>query len=130
MPLIRIFYAFLVLLLLGAGTCDSKSQDMFRQIADKNWYHSREEDQNGLKAYRAEGYAFPPSRGRAGFRLHADGTFVELAIARADGIEEKTGTWTKGQQPNTIQTNVAGNIQVIEYVSLTKGLLLVKPSKD
>ena len=37
-------------------------------IIFRHWIHSREEDANGLEVYRPEGFDFPPSFGRDGFR--------------------------------------------------------------
>ena len=39
-------------------------------------------------------HRFPPSRGRAGFELMSDGSYVDIGIAPADGPQEAKGTWT------------------------------------
>jgi hypothetical protein len=57
------------------------------------WVHSGEEDTADAKVYRPEGYPLPRSRGRAGFEIREDGTFVSHRIAATDGIAHATGRW-------------------------------------
>jgi hypothetical protein len=58
------------------------------------WLHSREEDREGETVYRPAGYDFPPARGRFGFELRPDGTYVELGPGPTDRPEEgATGRW-------------------------------------
>ena len=57
------------------------------------WMHSFEEDTDIYKVYRLTGYEFPPARGREGFTIAANGEFVLLAIAAADGTESRPGQW-------------------------------------
>jgi hypothetical protein len=60
----------------------------------RHWVHSREEDAGGEEVYRPEGFAFPPSFGRDGFELRADGTFIQDDVGPADGIVRVRGRWT------------------------------------
>jgi hypothetical protein len=57
------------------------------------WVHSHEEDTPGHAVYRPDGYAFPPSRGRGGFDLSADGTMVQLGPGPTDRTELRPGRW-------------------------------------
>lgn len=57
------------------------------------WTHSREEDTADVAVYRPEGFAFPPSRGRDGFELRPDGSFVQRDIGPADATVAVTGRW-------------------------------------
>jgi len=58
------------------------------------WMHSHEEDAPGRQAYRPATFHFPPSRGRAGFHLHADGSLTEIGIGANDTPDERAGRWT------------------------------------
>jgi hypothetical protein len=58
------------------------------------WLHSHEEDSADQMILRPVTFRFPPSRGRAGFELRADGSYVDIGIAPADGVQETQGTWT------------------------------------
>ncbi|HYG40227.1 MAG TPA: hypothetical protein VD908_16475, partial [Cytophagales bacterium] len=49
------------------------------------------EDSAGLKAYRPDTFKFPPSRGRAGFKIENDSTFILYSIAPTDGWEKHYG---------------------------------------
>lgn len=57
------------------------------------WIHSHEEDRPGEMVFRPASYAFPPSRGRSGFELRADGSATEIGISPRDGQVERTGSW-------------------------------------
>jgi hypothetical protein len=59
----------------------------------QNWVHSFEEDSDGITVYRTAKYAFPPARGRAGIEFEPDETFIDWAIAPADGTKAITGHW-------------------------------------
>lgn len=59
----------------------------------RHWVHSREEDAGGVEVYRPRGFAFPPSFGRDGFEMLADGTFVQFEIGPADGTVAVRGRW-------------------------------------
>ena len=61
----------------------------------QRWLHSREEDTATERVYRPAAYPFPPSRGRPGFELRRDGTFVEIGIGPTDRPLETgpPGSW-------------------------------------
>lgn len=60
----------------------------------RRWIHSHEEDSEREMVFRPASYPFPPSRGRTGFELRADGSLVHIGIAPADGPRESAGHWT------------------------------------
>ena len=82
----------LLLFCLMGSTC-LRPSGKFAMIYDKTWLHAVEEDSGGVEVYRPNTYAFPPSRGRTGFSLSADGTFRLYSIAPTDGLEEHQGRW-------------------------------------
>ena len=55
--------------------------------------HSHEEDTAGVTVYRGKDHPFPPSRGRTGFELWADGRAVYLGIDAADGLSRTPARW-------------------------------------
>ena len=59
----------------------------------RHWVHSNEEDEDDLLVYRPAGYPLPPARGRRGFELREDGTFVEHGIAATDKRATLEGRW-------------------------------------
>lgn len=59
-----------------------------------SWLHSHEEDSGDERVYRPSDFAFPPSRGRAGFELCADGTLRERRLGVTDVPSQATGSWT------------------------------------
>ena len=65
-----------------------------RNEMQERWLHSHEEDTATEMVFRDGSFAFPPSRGRVGFELRADGFYVDLGIAPADGVLETEGTWS------------------------------------
>jgi hypothetical protein len=58
------------------------------------WWHVHEEDADGVQVFRRDGTPLPPARGRTGFTVRQDGTFVYLDIAPADGTLPRPGRWT------------------------------------
>lgn len=57
------------------------------------WLHSHEEDTATTLVYRPVKFAFPPSRGRSGFALRADGTLNARKPGPTDQTEHSDGTW-------------------------------------
>ena len=112
---------------LMATTC-LRETDPDAHLFGKTWLHAHEEDSDDIKMYRPNTYSFPPSRGRTGFSLDADGTFRLLAIAPTDGLEEHTGKWemvNKNIMRITFSENRAENFQ-LELLAVTADLLKVK----
>ena len=64
-----------------------------RSALERPWVHSHEEDTADEQVFRPADFAFPPSRGRRGFELRADGSYVETAPGPTDRPEEASGTW-------------------------------------
>lgn len=61
-----------------------------------HWIHSHEEDTADTLVYRAEGFAFPPSRGRNALELRSDGSATDKPIAPTDGNASYDGRWELG----------------------------------
>lgn len=64
-----------------------------QDILTQNWVHSHEEDTETQMVFRPPTYKFPPSRGRSGFELKADGKLINRGIAPTDGPTETSGSW-------------------------------------
>jgi hypothetical protein len=58
-----------------------------------DWLHAHEDDYDDVEVYRPASEEFPPARGREGFAIHRDGSFVKLGIAPADGTVRTAGQW-------------------------------------
>jgi hypothetical protein len=92
----------------------------------RRWVHSFEDDGPGFRAYRPQGYAFPPARGREGFLLERGGRYVLYAIARGDGNAAAAGTW-KRVGPDTLEVRAAsGDAERLHILSVTDELLKVR----
>ena len=59
-----------------------------------HWIHSREEDRDDVQVFRREGFRFPVSFGRDGFRIFDDGTFLQEDLGPAEGIVTVPGRWS------------------------------------
>jgi hypothetical protein len=95
-----LLYLFLVVLVTAfSAYIFSDSQNSidinFKEVLDKNWLHSYEEDFDALEVYRQDDYEFPPSRGRRGFCIKRDGNFIEFVIAPTDGLLPVSGSWER-----------------------------------
>jgi hypothetical protein len=92
----------------------------------QHWVHSFEDDGPGFRAYRPRSYAFPPARGREGFKLDRDGRYVQYAIARGDGNVEVAGTW-KRVAPDTLEVKTAGgSAERLQILSVADGVLKLR----
>ncbi len=47
-----------------------------------------------MEVFRPDGVSLPPARGRDGFEMRVDGTFLQDDIGPADGIVQVPGRWT------------------------------------
>ena len=99
-------FIFLLALSLMGSTCRPQSE-VATVLYDKTWLHAVEEDSADVTVYRPNTYSFPPSRGRTGFSLDADGTFRMLRIAPTDGLEEHQGRW-KMVKKDLMHVTIAG----------------------
>ncbi|MBC7447452.1 MAG: hypothetical protein H7330_05280 [Hymenobacteraceae bacterium] len=70
----------------GAGTVDVATMQ-------RTWLHAHEEDHGDTLVFRPNTYAFPPSRGRTGFEISANGELTQYDIAPTDGLEKRLGRW-------------------------------------
>ncbi|SFB75961.1 hypothetical protein SAMN05421780_101320 [Flexibacter flexilis DSM 6793] len=122
---------FLVVLLLAslsltAGRCGGGGKDQQNmQYLFTTWKHSYEEDKDGLTVFRDETFSFPPSRGRRGFTISSDGTFIDRPIAAADGNEARKGRWRykDGELEMLLDDGQSYKVEVVE---MEKGLLKIK----
>ncbi|MDY0748713.1 hypothetical protein SNE35_29715 [Paucibacter sp. R3-3] len=91
------------------------------------WRHSHEEDTPGESVYRRASYAFPPSRGRHGFELRADGTGTDSAIAPADGAASSKVRWSLAANGSLVLTNAAGMaLSTMSVMSASPDQLIVR----
>lgn len=126
----------LLFFILGTAGCQN---DKLQSLFGKTFRHAYEDDKEGMKAFRPKSYNFPPARGRSGFRLEEDGTFVSLDIAPADGTREVRGNWeVVEEKPLTINVTLPGydnpraeTVRTMrwELVSVTDSLLYVRVRK-
>lgn len=65
-----------------------------REILQQHWIHSHEEDTASEMVFRPAHFSFPPSRGRIGLELKADGTAIDYGIGPTDASQVSTGSWT------------------------------------
>jgi hypothetical protein len=135
-----LFYQFLIFfvkllstlfffLLLTAQTCQ-KNRTNINPAIFGHWVHSFEEDKNHLQAYRPASYSFPLARGREGFELKENGSFVLHRIGPADGTEQINGAW-KATGQNKIQISfekAAMAPYTIQLIQVNDTLLTLKKS--
>ena len=113
-----------IMFMLMGGQC-KKGSDQNTQYLFTSWKHSYEEDEEGINVFRDINYSFPPSRGRRGFTITANGTFIDQPIAPTDGNEQNKGSWQhKGNVLTVVLEN--GRTYKVEIISLEKGLMKVR----
>lgn len=95
----------------------------------KTWFHSREEDAEGLKVYRVENFNFPPSRFREEMEIEDNGEFIVTVPGTTDGRQEMIGTWT-ASEGNKISVTFSEMKPQDQYQSLLKPYTLEIVSVD
>ncbi len=82
-----------------------------------SWFHSHEEDEPGRKIYRSAGFPFPPSRGRTGFTIEANGDVVINQPGMDDRTTTNPGTWSLDGNILTItSTTWSGSFEVVKTI--------------
>ena len=94
----------------------------------RRWIHSHEEDTETEMVFRPADYRFPPSRGRRGFELRADRTYVDVGIAKGDGPEESDGSWELEENDGlTLHlTDASGRRRVLKVAHADQDRLVVR----
>jgi hypothetical protein len=103
------------------------AKDATPDLLQKRWLHSHEEDSDTEMVFRPASFKFPPSRGRAGFDLKPNQSFIDIGIAPTDGPRESSGTWKL--QDNQLQLFTSSSSQAsrtLQIVSADKDRLVVK----
>ena len=96
-------------------------------LLQKRWLHSHEEDSDTEMVFRPASFKFPPSRGRAGFDLKPNSSFIEIGIAPADGPQESKGTWQLlDNKLELYKPSSSTPARTMQIVSADKNRLVVK----
>jgi hypothetical protein len=99
-----------------------------RELLHRFWVHSHEEDTDTEMVFRPDDYKFPPSRGRRGFQLNADGSLVRTGPGPTDRPESQTGRWelTQGGDLVLYPESPSGKSQSLRIASIDEDKLVVK----
>ncbi len=91
-----------------------------------HWVHSHEEDTADTRVFRPGSRGFPPSRGRQGFELDADGTLVERGPGPVDRTVTRAGTWHLDADDRLVLRVPGRPDQVFEVELLDREQLIVR----
>ena len=104
-------------------------KDALPELLQKRWLHSHEEDSDTEMVFRPASFKFPPSRGRAGFDLKPNNSFVDIGIAPTDGPLESKGTWKlHDNELELFKSSSSTPTRTLQIVSADKNRLVVKKS--
>ena len=98
------------------------------EILCQHWIHSHEEDTESEIIFRPASFKFPPSRGRRGFELRADGVLIATGIGPTDRPLETEGKW-KLESAGRLAFYSASRpepTRVMEISSVKKDRLVIK----
>ncbi len=111
---------------LMAAKCKAQNTIDESRIENIKWMHSYEEDTNEVKVYRPDTYGFPPSRGRTGFQLNEDKSFINYEIAPADGIVERKGSCSIEGSKMMLSFEDSARDYIMELISIENNVLKIK----
>ena len=95
------------------------------------WVHVQEEDTEDEMVFRPADAELPPSRGRRGFELREDGTFVETGLGARDIPEEATGSWTFEDGIITLSEGATQGVpREMEVVTADEERLVIRKRRD
>ena len=119
---------FFAALSLGACNSAKKAERAFGEALFQHWTHSYEDDQDGYRAFRPASYEFPPARGREGFELIKDGTFIHHQIGPVDAPVQAAGKWEMKDKSTLTITPADPEAQPWEMVviEVKKDMLKIK----
>jgi len=97
-------------------------------ILRQHWIHSHEEDTESEMVFRPASFKFPPSRGRKGFELKADGVQITTSIGPTDRPLETQGKWKLDNAGRLAFYSTSGTepTRVMEISSVDKDRLVIK----
>jgi hypothetical protein len=102
-------------------------QKVSAEAVEGHWVHSHEEDTPTEMVFRPAGFAFPPSRGRHGFELKPDGSYLETGIGPADKPRHAQGRWRLEDNKIAIHTgSESGAGRVLEVTAAAPNRLVVR----
>ena len=92
---------FILLLLATACSPAKRAEKAFGNSIFQHWSHAHEEDGDGFRTFRPDGYELPPSRGREGYEIRRNGSFMHYPIGAADAPDKVPAKW-KFRKKNTL----------------------------
>ena len=121
------YHLYLILLLASACSSTQRAEKAFGESIFQHWVHAHEEDQAEYRAFRPVGYELPPSRGREGFEIRRDGSFIHYPIGAADMPGEAPAKWRLKDKSTLLvtpddPTRPSFELQILE---VDKGLLKI-----
>jgi hypothetical protein len=103
------------------------SERIAPQALLRHWVHSHEEDTPTEMVFRPAEYTFPPSRGRTGFELKSDGSYVETGIGPTDKPLKALGSWSLDANALSLKKPTdAGSGRVLHVRSADPDRLVIK----
>ena len=96
----------------------------------RHWLHLREQDTGDIEEYRPEGFVFPPAFQRDGFRIYADGVFIQEDLGPLDVPVPVLGRWElRGPNQVTVSFNSSTRDDfTFEIVSVDDSALRIRRS--
>jgi hypothetical protein len=102
-------------------------KDIEPETLQKRWLHSHEEDTDSEMVFRPSSFPFPPSRGRAGFELKPNQSFIDIGIAPTDGSLETTGKWKlDGDKLHLFRSSGSKPTRTLQIISAAPDRIVVK----
>ena len=98
----------------------------FDPLLDRLWVHSHEEDKGDEVVFRPSTFAFPPSRGRQGFALSADGAAQFTGPDSTDRAQSELGSWHMDDSGKLILKADSSVTRILDVLSVDPEKLVAK----
>jgi hypothetical protein len=100
---------------------------MAKELTDRVWMRSREEEKGPARLYRPREHPFPPARGREGLSFCSDGTFKYLTPGRNDIPVGAAGHWHGDPcDPTLIIADIDGTTIRLHIIEVTDDRLCLE----
>jgi len=119
-------YCCVLALFLSCSSAKTSANNQGTADLIGTWIHVFEEDVEGVKQYRPDGYEVGPARYRERISFSKNGEVIRLNLASNDAHQDQAGRW-EWEEGNTLKISLPDAEPIVwEIIQLTSESLQIK----